>query len=149
MTTRHDACPPLEELSALFDGEAGTGAPGLQRHVGACPACAGAVARFATLRHRLEPLRADVGDVHIAEAVLLRLPRRPPRVEPAWWPWAGSALSPLRALGGVAALTAGLALGLSLVAGGAVGQRTGMSVFDAEPAGRLCAGLPSCTREGR
>jgi hypothetical protein len=93
------------------------------------------------------PLAQSAADPGIAQAVLLRLPRERPRRGRR--PWARAAGMPqlgVRVLGGVAALAAGAVLGLSLVAGGAVADRTGMSVFAAEAAGQLCAGLPACGR---
>lgn len=149
MNMRNDPCPPREDLSALFDGEAGEATPRLQRHVGACPACASTLLAFSTLHGRLEPLRASTSDLGVAEAVLMRLPRRPPPRRAFGLRWASAPHFGVRALGGAAALAAGLALGLSVVTGGAVAERTGMSVFSAEPAGRICAGLPGCATRGR
>lgn len=145
MKTHARRCPSDEDLCSLFDGEAGRRSPRLQQHVADCPLCASRLDAFGQVRQQLSLLRVSAVDPGIAEAVLLRLPRRPPprRWLPAWL--AGPGLG-TRVLGGIAALGAGSVLGLSLVVGGAAADRTGMSVFAAEPARQLCAGLPSCGR---
>ena len=150
MKTQAGGCPPEEDLGALFDGEAGPATERLQGHVAACPHCEARMLAFGQVRCQLAPLKEGVLAPGISEAVLLRLPRaprpRPRRWLPAWLGGSGLPQSGTRVLGGVAALAAGAALGLSLVVGGAVADRTGMSVFAAEPAGQLCAGLPACGR---
>lgn len=149
MNTHTSRCPPDEDLCALFDGEAGFRAGRLRRHVAACPRCEGRLLAFGDLRRQLLPLQQSAVDPGIAEAVLLRLPRRPPprrRWAPAWLGAGGATQVGTRALGGAAALAAGLALGLSLAMGGAVADRTGMSAFSAEPSRVICAGLPACGR---
>lgn len=136
-----DRCPPDEELCGLFDGEAGARTAFLQRHVAHCPRCEATLAAFGQVRRELLPLRQSAFDPGIAQAVLLRLPREVPKPRRARVPLLG-----VRVFGGVAALAAGAVLGLSIVVGGAVADRTGMSVFSAEPARQLCAGLPACGR---
>lgn len=149
MNTQTSRCPPDEDLCALFDGEAAGRAGRLRKHVAACAHCEGRLLAFGDLRRQLLPLQQSAADPGIAEAVLLRLPRRPPprrRLAPAWLGAGGLTQAGTRVLGGVAALAAGSALGLSLVMGGAVADRTGMSAFSAEPSRAICAGLPSCGR---
>jgi len=149
MNSQSSRCPPDEDLSSLFDGEAGSGSAVLRQHVAGCPRCEARLIAFGDVRRQLLPLRQGLGDPGIAEAVLLRLPRRGPRARRFLSAWLGEQRRPhfgARVLGGVAALAAGSMLGLSLVVGGAVADRTGMSVFAAEPAWQLCAGLPSCGR---
>lgn len=134
-------CPPDEALCELFDGEADTRAAALQRHVASCPRCEARLAAFGEVRQQLLPLKQSALEPGIAQAVLLRLPREVPKPLRAGRPWVG-----VRVAGGVAALAAGAVLGMSLVVGGAVADRTGISVFSAEPARQLCAGLPACGR---
>lgn len=149
MNMQAGCCPSDEDLCSLFDGEAGNQATRLRRHVACCPRCGSRWDAFAQLRQELAPLRQSVVDPGIAEAVLLSLPRRPPRPRRwmrAWYGGQGLSQWGTRVLGGVAALTAGSVLGLSLFVGGGVADRSGMSVFAAEPVRQLCAGLPSCGR---
>lgn len=151
MNAPQERCPPTEELAALFDCESGRQQVRLQLHVDRCERCATLLAGFEALRRQLAPLQRTV-DVDISEAVLLRLPRRAQAARNAGarpWRWATvSHLGP-RVLGGAAALAAGVSLGLSLLAGGGSLSGQGMSVFNPEPVGTLCAGLPSCAGRGR
>jgi anti-sigma factor RsiW len=149
MNTKSSRCPPDDDLCSLFDGEAGSRKVRLQQHVTSCPRCEARLAVFADVRRQMLPLKQSALDPGIAEAVLLRLPRRGPGLRRFLPDWVGEQRLPqfgARVLGGVAALAAGSVLGLSLVVGGAVADRTGMSVFSAEPAWQICAGLPSCGR---
>lgn len=148
-------CPRTEDISALIDDAlAPQAAADLAVHAQACPLCSATLQDLRQLHGQLQPLRARQADVDIAALVLARLrpapaaPRRPAsRRVPAWaslWH-----MGP-QALGGAAALGAGIYLGLALLAGGGAALRpAGMTVFDAEPAGALCAGLPSCSARGR
>ncbi len=117
MNRPHLGCPPLEELSALFDRQAGRRSRRLQQHVGTCPECAATLARFATLRQRLQPLR-ECGEPGIAQAVLLRLPRERPRPRRSWWGWRPSVQLGVRALGGAAGRAPGGSHGRARVGGG-------------------------------
>lgn len=149
MTMNPDRCPSGEQLCELFDGEAGDRATRLRHHVRNCPRCEATMIAFGRVRRQLLPLGQSALDPGIAQAVLLRLPREARKPRRARRRWARAADVPqlgVRVLGGVVALAAGAVLGLSIVAGGAVADRTGMSVFAGEPAGRLCAGLPACGR---
>lgn len=147
------ACPPVEDLSALVDGALpARDAQELARHAARCPACGATVEAFGRVRAQLRPLRARAPDVDIAALVLPRLPRWPdrPRARHAAPGWRDLWQFGPRALGGAAALGAGVYLGLALLAGSAGAVRpSGMTVFDAEPVGALCAGLPSCAARGR
>lgn len=155
MNDRHCGCPRIEDISAFIDGAlAGPAAGELTHHTQTCELCNATLHDLRQLREQLEPLRARQADVDIAALVMPQLRpapavprRRPARRAPAWaslWQ-----LGP-RALGGAAALGAGVYLGLALLAGGGAALRpAGMTVFDAEPAGALCAGLPSCSARGR
>lgn len=155
MNDRSCGCPRIEDISAFIDGALAQPAAGeLTRHAQACPLCDAALEDLRQLHEQLQPLRARQADVDIAALVMPQLRpaapvprRRPARRGPAWaslWH-----LGP-PALGGAAALAAGVYLGLALLAGsGAALRPAGMTVFDAEPAGALCAGLPSCSGRGR
>lgn len=155
MNDRSCGCPRIEDISAFIDGALAQPAAGdLTRHARACPLCEAALQDLRALHEQLQPLRARQADVDIAALVMPQLRpavpeprRRPARRVPAWaslWH-----LGP-QALGGAAALGAGIYLGLALLAGsGAALRPAGMTVFDAEPAGALCAGLPSCSARGR
>lgn len=155
MDDNHRACPRIEDISASIDGAlAPPAAAELALHARSCRACGATLRELRELHERLQPLRARQADVDIAALVLARLRpepaaprRRPGRASPGWaslW-HAGP-----QALGGAAALGAGIYLGLALLAGsGAALRPAGMTVFDAEPAGALCAGLPACSARGR
>lgn len=149
MNTQFTNCPPDEALCSLFDGEAGSHTGRLEQHVACCPRCESRLEAFVHVRRELSLLRESAGDPGIAEAVLLRLPRRPEppgRWRPSWLGGHGLPQFGTRVLGGVVALAAGSVLGFSVVVGGAAADRTGMSVFSAEPTRQLCVGLPSCGR---
>ena len=146
MNTHDICCPPPEELSALFDGESGRRGGALRQHLRECPHCSALVEEFGAVRERLEPLKRTI-DVDIAEAVLMRLPVRPPGpAAPARRPWRTMPQFGVRALGGAVALGAGLFLGFSMMVGAGGVTAAGMTVFDAEPIGGFCAGLPSCVQ---
>jgi len=156
MNHRGGGCPRFEDLSALMDGElTHVAARELKLHAAACASCGATLLQFSQLHGQLEQLRNRKADVDIASLVLPRLPNAPaarptlrPRSPSSPWPSLWS-LGP-RALGGAAALGAGVYLGLMLLAGsGTVLRPAGMTAFDAEPAGSLCAGLPSCSARGR
>ena len=155
MNDRRCGCPPIEDISAFIDGAlAEPAAAELTLHTQACALCNATLQDLRQLHGQLQPLRARQADVDIAALVMPQLRpapavprRRPARPVSAWaslWH-----LGP-QALGGAAALGAGVYLGLALLAGsGAALRPAGMTVFDAEPAGTLCAGLPSCSARGR
>ena len=155
MDDRRCGCPRIEDISALIDGAlAQPAALELTQHTQACVLCSATLQDLQQLHEQLQPLRARQADVDIAALVIPQLRpapavprRRPARTVPAWeslWH-----LGP-QALGGAAALGAGVYLGLALLAGsGAALRPAGMTAFDAEPAGVLCAGLPSCSARGR
>lgn len=155
MNDSHRGCPRIEDISAFIDGALAPPAAGeLARHAQACAPCSATLHDLRQLHERLQPLRARQADVDIAALVMPHLrpatamPRRPrAREVPGWaslWQFGP------RALGGAAALGAGVYLGLALLAGsGAALRPVGMTAFDAEPAGALCAGLPSCSARGR
>ncbi len=155
MNDERCGCPRVEDISAFIDGAlAPRDAGELSRHAQGCTLCGAMLADLTQLHERLLPLQARQADADIAALVLARLPpapasprRRPARAAPAWaWLWH---LGP-QALGGAAALAGGIYLGLALLAGsGAALRPAGITVFDAEPAGVLCAGLPSCSARGR
>lgn len=145
-------CPPLEDLSALTDGVVpARRAQILAQHAASCPACRATLEAFGQLRAGLQPLRERRPEVDVAALVLPRLPR--PHARPRGrraTPWHRLWQLGPQALGGAAALGAGVYLGLALLAGGAGAIRpAGMTVFDAEPAGVLCAGRPTCAARGR
>ncbi|NKE68494.1 zf-HC2 domain-containing protein [Ramlibacter sp. RBP-2] len=155
MNDRSCGCPRIEDISAFIDGALAQPAAGdLARHAQACALCGAALQELRQLHEHLQPLRARRADVDIAALVMPQLrpaaplprrrrARRLPALASLWQ------LGP-RALGGAAALGAGVYLGLALLAGsGAALRPAGMTVFDAEPAGALCAGLPSCSARGR
>lgn len=148
MNTHDTCCPPPEDLSALFDAETGLRSGPLRQHLRECPHCSARFEAFGVLRERLGPLQRTV-DVDVAEAVLMRLPRRsraamapstPPQPRRGV-PWFGG-----RALGAAAALGAGWFLGFSVMVGAGGVTVAGMTVFEAEPIGGFCAGLPSCVQ---
>lgn len=155
MNDRRCGCPRTEDISAFIDGAlAQPAAAALTLHAQSCAVCSAALQDLRQLHEQLQPLRARQADVDIAALVMAQLRpapavphRRPSRAMPGWaslW-HAGP-----QALGGAAALGAGIYLGLALLAGsGAALRPAGMTVFDAEPAGTLCAGLPSCSARGR
>lgn len=155
MNDSHCGCPRIEDISAFVDGVLAPPATAeLRRHAQSCEVCGATLRDLRQLHEQLQPLRRRQADVDIAALVMPQLRpaapvprRRQPRGLPAWAsPWQ---LGP-RALGGAAALGAGIYLGLALLAGsGAALRPAGMTVFDAEPAGALCAGLPSCSARGR
>lgn len=144
-------CPPVEDLSALMDGELdGARAQALRAHALACPVCGPLLQGFTALRADLAPLRDVRCETDLAAIVLPQLPRPAPRRPRRAWPWAGLGQFGPRAIAGAAALGAGAYLGLALMAGGGAALRpAAMSVFDGEPPGAYCAGLPSCTARGR
>lgn len=155
MNDRSCGCPRIEDISAFIDGALAQPAAGdLARHAQACALCGAALQELRQLHEHLQPLRARRADVDIAALVMPQLrpaaplprrsrARRLPALASLWQ------LGP-RALGGAAALGAGVYLGLALLAGSGTALRpAGMTVFDAEPAGALCAGLPSCSARGR
>jgi len=148
MSTHDICCPAPEDLSALLDGEAGRHTALLRRHLRQCPYCSGLFEELAGVGERLQPLKRTP-DVDIAEAVLLRLPRRPARQPahvPAKRPWRAMPQFGVRALGAAVALGAGLFLGFSIVVGAGGVTAAGMTAFEAEPIGGFCAGLPSCVQ---
>lgn len=149
-------CPRIEDISALVDGELGASAAReLKMHAAQCAACGPVLLRFTAMHIEFQGLRDVRSDVDIASLVLPQLPQPKPRAQPQVprrrpSPWGGLAQLGPRAVGGAAALGIGAWLGLSLVAGGAGALRpAAMSVFDGEPPGAYCAGLPSCTSRGR
>lgn len=158
MKHRANGCPRVEDISALMDGELTHAAAGeLKLHAATCVVCGATLQQLGQLHTQLQMLKDRKPDVDIASLVLPRLPKaQPARPGNRLRPNARSAprksvwgLGP-RALGGAAALGAGVYLGLMLLAGsGAAMRPAGMSAFDAEPAGVLCAGLPTCTARGR
>ncbi len=153
---KHSAggCPRVEDLSALIDGELTHGAAReLKLHAATCAVCGATLRQFSQLHGQLQSLRERKPDGDIASLVTPRLPRG---VAPRPRPRSASAAQPSlwtlgpRALGGAAALGLGVYLGLMLLAGSGTAMRpAGMTAFDAEPAGALCAGLPSCSARGR
>ena len=158
MKHRAGGCPQFDDISALIDGElTHAAARELKLHAASCALCGATLRQFGQLHTQLPTLRERKPDVDIASLVLPRLPRMPAaRPEPRLRP--NSRRSPHRsvwslgprALGGAAALGAGVYLGLVLLAGSGTAMRpAGMTAFDAEPAGVLCAGLPSCPARGR
>jgi anti-sigma factor RsiW len=156
MNHRAGGCPQLEDISALMDGElTHLAARELKLHAATCAVCGATLQQFSQLHGQLQPLRDRKADVDIASLVMPRLAAAPtarptlrPRSTSSPWPSLWS-FGP-RALGGAAALGAGVYLGLMLLAGGGTVLRpAGMTAFDAEPVGSLCAGLPSCSARGR
>lgn len=148
MSTHDICCPPPEDISALFDGETGRRSGPLRQHLRQCPHCSALFEEFGRMRERLEPLKRTV-DVDIAEAVLMRLPRRPVgRAAPPspQRPWRAVPQFGVRALGAAVSLGAGLFLGFSVMVGAGGVTPAGMTVFEAEPIGGFCAGLPSCVQ---
>jgi predicted anti-sigma-YlaC factor YlaD len=147
MNTHDISCPPPEELSALFDAETSRRSGALREHLRECPHCSALFEQFGAVRERLGPLKRPV-DVDIAEAVLMRLPRRPPGAAhaPAKRPRRAMPQFGVRALGAAVSLGAGLYLGLSIMVGAGGVTAAGMTAFEAEPIGGFCAGLPSCVQ---
>ena len=144
-------CPPVEDLSALMDGELGAAqAEAVKAHALGCPVCGPLLQSFTALRADLSPLREARCQTDLAAIVLPQLPRSAPRRTRRPPPWAGWLQFGPQAMAGAAALGMGAYLGLTLVAGsGAALRPAAMSVFDGEPAGAYCAGLPSCSARGR
>ena len=143
------ACPRIEDISALVDGELTVPAASqLRAHIAQCPLCTPVLSRFTAMGTQLRTLRETSCDVDLAAIVLPQLPPRAPvpaknRQRRGWgglWQLAPGGLA------GAGALAAGAYLGLMLVAGGGGALRpAAITVFDAVPPGAVCAGLPACS----
>ena len=144
-------CPPVEDISALMDGELGAAqAEAVRVHALDCPVCGPVLQSFTALRTDLSLLREVHCQTDLAAIVLPQIPRPVRRRARRPWRGAGWLQFGPQALAGAAALGVGAYLGLTLVAGGGAALRpAAMSVFDGEPAGAYCAGLPSCSARGR
>lgn len=143
-------CPRTDDISSFVDGELDERASqALRMHVAQCTLCQPVLQSFSAMHVQLQALREVRSDVDIASLVLPRLPRAPHAPGRRGWDWRGLLELGPRALGGAAALGLGAYLGLALVTGGGAAPRPAMSVFQGEPAGAYCAGLPSCSARGR
>ncbi|MEJ8836915.1 anti-sigma factor family protein [Ramlibacter sp. AN1133] len=152
---QESGCPAAEDLSALIDGElAPHRRSEVRRHALLCPACGATLRQFGALRSDLLLLRQRTVETDLSAIVLARL-RGLPESARQQQRWRGLSLARLRgagpqAMGGALAFGVGVYLGLALLAGsGAAPRPAGMTVFDAERASVLCAGLPSCGPRGR
>jgi len=154
--TQECGCPAAEDLSALMDGELGSPrASEIRLHALTCASCGTQLRLFGQLRSDLHQLRQRTVDADLAAIVLARLGGLPESRAPAQkrrprlaWPTLWGAAP--KALGSALAFGVGIYLGVALLAGsGAAVRPAGMSVFDAERASTLCAGLPACGPRGR
>lgn len=143
-----EACPRIEALSALTDGELGEPQRlALEAHVAACALCAPALADLRHLRACFAALPEPEFDFDVAAEVDRRIspvhePRRArPRARARWWQIA------LLAPGGAAAVTVGLWLGASVMPAtlsSVPAPAAQMAAFSALPPGALCPAGSAC-----
>jgi len=141
--------PDLPELSAYLDGELDAG--GRQRvaaHLATCPDCAAHLVELQALSADFQALPDEKLGFDLAgviEGRLAHAPRKPAAHRRRDW-WSGLPV----AVGAAASIAAGVFMGSTLVAGGAVTapRMAAMRVFDTMPPGNLCIGLESCYVKG-
>ena len=148
---KNTGCPRVEDVSALMDGVlADSARREMTGHVASCPLCGAALRDFEAMRDRMRALPEARCDADIASLIAPRLPQsRAPAPRVRAWRGPRVWLAAPRGLGAVAALAAGIYLGLMLAGGALAPRLAAMAVFDATPPGSLCAGLPVCSPRGR
>ena len=146
-------CPGTDELSALIDGELGSGRRDeIARHAQACPLCGTMLAEFTALSDEFRPLASLRPNRDLASSIHERLSAPGRKQAPAarGKPWRAWQLFP-SGLAAALSLAAGVYLGALLAGGSAVAgmQPAMMAMFDAVPPGGICIGLQSCYGGGK
>lgn len=142
-----EPCPRTVAISAYLDDEQSVAErTQLQSHLVVCPQCGAMFEGLRGLRDELHELPDETLGFDLSEVIRGRIAAagtsRP--ASPAWGRW--FELVPM-GLGAGAALSLGLFMGSSLMAGsaGVVAPRvTAIAVFDPVAPGSLCAGADAC-----